>query len=82
MNIGQQILESLERKSAQDDFPDFLYEPVAQVARRADEFADRQEILETLLMQVEEFDFYAESGCCKTAFDAEDIKVSLRRLQS
>ena len=36
---------------------------------------------EILVAQVREYDIYAETGCCKWAYDHEDIKRTLRWLE-
>ncbi|ADU65684.1 hypothetical protein LGV61_04155 [Desulfurispirillum indicum] len=80
MSVFEDLRAALQRRSDAGEFPDFLYGPVKSIAESPDTYGDREEIVETLLMQVDEYETYAESGCCKTAFDSEDIKVTLKRL--
>ncbi|MBB5021417.1 GSU3529 family protein [Desulfurispira natronophila] len=80
MSVFEELEQTLQYKWEHEDFPDFLVEAVRSVACNPEVYGDREEIVETLLMQVEEYETYAESGCCKTAFDSEDIKVTLQRL--
>ena len=62
------------------DLPKWLADPVLDVARNPERYAGKEYLIEILTAQVREYDIYAESGCCKWAYDHEDIKRTLRWL--
>lgn len=80
MDIFDELEEATNYQLAHGDLPVWLAEPVLEVARNRDKYCDKEYLIELLLMQVREYDTYAEAGCCKWAFDWEDIKRSLKKL--
>ena len=80
MDIFDELEEATNYQLAHGDLPVWLAEPVLEVARSRDKYRDKEYLIELLLMQVREYDTYAEAGCCKWAFDWEDIKRSLKKL--
>ena len=54
---------------------------VLAVARSPELFQEKENLVEILLAQVREYDVYAEAGCCKWAYDHEDIARTLRWLE-
>jgi len=78
------VFERLERaalmENREGEIPDYIVPHLLEVAQHPERFSEQEWAVEILLMQVEDFDTYAESGCCKTAFSIEDIYMSLRRL--
>ncbi len=63
------------------ELPKWLADPVLAVARNPSRYEGKEYVVEILLDQVREFDVYAEAGCCKWAYDHEDIARSLRWLE-
>lgn len=63
------------------DLPKWLAEPVLKVARSPENHQGKEYLVEILVAQVREYDIYAETGCCKWAYDHEDIKRTLRWLE-
>lgn len=63
------------------DLPKWLADPVLMVARSPEAYGGKEYLVEILLAQVREYDIYAETGCCKWAYDQEDIKRTLRWLE-
>jgi hypothetical protein len=63
------------------ELPKWLADPVLNVARNPVRYEGKEYLVEILLDQVREFDVYAEAGCCKWAYDHEDIARSLRWLE-
>ena len=80
MNVFDQLAEAALRENRDGEIPDFIVPYLLEVAQHPEDYTDQEWAIEILLMQVEDFDTYAESGCCKTAFSIEDIYMSLRRL--
>lgn len=63
------------------DLPKWLADPVLMVARNPEAYQGKEYLIEILVAQVREYDVYAEAGCCKWAYDHEDIKRTLRWLE-
>ncbi|WP_305042906.1 GSU3529 family protein [Geoalkalibacter sp.] len=63
------------------ELPKWLADPVLQVARNPARYAGQEYLIEILLDQIRDFDVYAEAGCCKWAYDHEDIARTLRWLE-
>ncbi len=80
MNVFDQLAEAALRENRDGEIPDFIVPHLLEVAQHPECYTDQEWVVEILLMQVEDYDTYAESGCCKTAFSIEDIYTSLQRL--
>jgi len=52
--------------------------PAFAVARSPELFQGKECMVEILLAQILEYDMYAEAGCCKWAYDHEEIARTLR----
>lgn len=63
------------------DLPKWLADPVLSVARNREAYAGKEYLVEILVAQVREYDVYADTGCCKWAFDHEDVQRTLRWLK-
>lgn len=63
------------------ELPKWLADPVLEVARNPSKYGEKEYLVEILLEQVLDFDVYAEAGCCKWAYDHEDIARTLRWLE-
>ena len=80
MNVFERLEKAALRENSEGEIPDYIVPHLLEVAQNPERFDEQEWAVEILLMQVEDFDTYAESGCCKTAFSIEDIYMSLRRL--
>lgn len=74
-------LEEAAVEQYENDLPKWLFDPVLAVARNPEAYQGKEYLVEILLAQVREYDVYAEAGCCKWAYDHEDIKRTLRWLE-
>ena len=79
MNVFERLEQAALRENRHGEIPDYIVPHLLEVAQNRERFQGQEWAVEILLMQVEDFDTYAESGCCKTAFAIEDIYMSLRR---
>jgi len=79
------VFDELEKATTQQyhhgDLPKWLADPVLSVARSPQQYQEKEYLVEILLAQVLEYDVYAEAGCCKWAYDHEDIARTLRWLE-
>jgi len=80
MSVFERLEKATLWENRQGEIPDYIVPHLLEVAKNPERYEGQEWAVEILLMQVEDFDTYAESGCCKTAFSIEDIYMSLRRL--
>ncbi|KIH77233.1 hypothetical protein SAMN05660860_02189 [Geoalkalibacter ferrihydriticus] len=80
-----QLFRDLEEATNQQyrhgELPKWLADPVLAVAGNPETYQEKEYLVEILLAQVREYDVYAEAGCCKWAYDHEDIARTLRWLE-
>lgn len=81
MDLFKELEEATNLQYLQGDLPKWLADPVLAVARAPERFQGKEYLVEILLAQVREYDVYAEAGCCKWAYDHEDIARTLRWLE-
>lgn len=80
-DIFKELEEVTVEQYDHHDLPKWLAEPVLMVARSPEHYQGKEYLIEILVAQVREYDIYAETGCCKWAYDHEDIKRTLRWLE-
>ncbi len=81
MDMFNKLEEVTNQQFFHGDLPKWLAEPVLAVARSPQNFRGKEYLVEMLLAQVQEYDVYGEAGCCKWAYDHEDIARTLRWLE-
>lgn len=81
MSVFDELEEATNQQYLHGDLPKWLADPLIAVARSPELFQGREYLVEMLLAQVREYDVYAEAGCCKWAYDHEDIARTLRWLE-
>lgn len=80
MTVFEELEQATLAQSEQGELPHWLADPALAVARSPERYAGKEYLVEILVAQVREYDPYAETGCCKWAYDHEDIKRTLRWL--
>lgn len=80
MTIFEQLAATVRRQETESELPVWLVPPLLAVAENPERYAGKEYLVEMLLAQVNEYDPYAEAGCCKWAYDEEDLKRTLRWL--
>ena len=81
MDVFLELAEETRRQYEEGDLPKWLADPLLAVSAAPERYAGKEYLVELLVAQVREYDVYAEAGCCKWAFDHEDIKRTLRWLK-
>jgi hypothetical protein len=81
MDLFAELEEATRLQYEDGDLPLWLAEPIFAVARNPERYRHKEYLVDMLLMQVSEYDVYAEAGCCKWASDGEDLKRTLKRLE-
>jgi len=74
------MFEELKLQIEQDDFPEWLKDDILAVAEHPERYADRQQLVSTLLDQVRDYDPYAGASCFSESFGVEDIQKTLKKL--
>lgn len=80
MTVFQELEEATLAQYEQGELPKWLADPVLSVARAPERYPGKEYLIEILTAQIREYDVYAEAGCCKWAYDHEDIQRTLRWL--
>ena len=81
MDLFKELEDATNQQYFEGDLPKWLAEPVLAIARSPEQYNGKEYLVEILLAQVREYDVYAETGCCKWAYDHEDIARTLRWLK-
>ncbi|NJC87619.1 MAG: hypothetical protein FIB02_03665 [Desulfuromonas sp.] len=81
MDVFDELEKITNQQYLHGDLPKWLADPVLAVARSPELFQGKEYLVEVLLAQVQEYDVYGETGCCKWAYDHEDITRTLRWLE-
>lgn len=81
MDVFKRLEETVNKQFDHGDLPKWLADPALEVARSPQLYQDNEYLVELLLQQVEEYDVYAEAGCCKWAYDHEDVARTLKWLK-
>jgi hypothetical protein len=81
MDIFDELHQAVQEQYEQGDLPTWLADPVLAVVANRQRYQGKEYLIELLTAQLREYDVYAEAGCCKWAYDHEDIKRTLGWLQ-
>jgi hypothetical protein len=80
MDLFKELEAATLEQYEHHELPKWLADPVLAVARTPRNYRDKEHLVEILLAQVREYDVYGETGCCKWAYDHEDLSRTLRWL--
>jgi hypothetical protein len=80
-NLFLELEEVTQQQFVHGELPEWLAQPIFRLIQTPANCAGKEYLLELLIMQVKEYDVYAEAGCCKWAYDHEDIARTLRWLE-
>lgn len=72
-DIFRELEEVTVEQYEHQDLPKWLADPVLLVARSPELYQGKEYLVEILVVQVREYDVYAEAGCCKWAYDHECV---------
>ena len=81
MNLFEKLAEAVRRQNTEGELPDFITPLLLRVAENPAEFADREELVATLLKYVEEYETWSEMCCEKVGYSLEDIHRTLDRMR-
>jgi hypothetical protein len=81
MDIFAKLAASTLKENSEGELPDFIVPLLMKVAENPADFADREALVEELVMRVEEYETWSEMCCEKQGFSLEDIHRTLDRLK-
>ncbi|MDH3870435.1 MAG: hypothetical protein OET08_13775 [Desulfuromonadales bacterium] len=81
MDIFAKLAASTLKENSEGDLPDFIVPLLMKVAENPADFADREALVEELVMRVEQYETWSEMCCEKQGFSLEDIHRTLDRLK-
>jgi hypothetical protein len=81
MSVFEQLAQAVRRQNEEGELPDFIAPLLLKVAESPDEFADRAELVATLVKYVEEYQTWSEMCCEKVGYSLEDIHRTLDRMK-
>ncbi|TLM65563.1 MAG: hypothetical protein FDZ69_09370 [Deltaproteobacteria bacterium] len=81
MDVFAQLAEAVRRQNREGELPDFIVPLLLRVADHPAEFADREELVATLVKYVEEYQTWSEMCCEKVGYSLEDIHRTLDRMK-
>lgn len=80
MDLFARLAEATRRQNLEGELPDFVVPLLLSVALHPHRFAERQDLVELLLQEVEDYETYSNVCCEKIGFSLEDIHRTLDRL--
>ncbi|CAH2032561.1 GSU3529 family protein [Trichlorobacter ammonificans] len=80
MDRYDELKQAVTEQYEEGELPKWLADPVFEVVANRERYQGKEYLIELLTAQLREYDVYAEAGCCKWAYDHEDIKRTLRWL--
>lgn len=81
MDVFAQLAETVRRQNSEGELPDFIVPLLMRIAQNPTEFADRQELVATLVKYVNEYETWSEMCCEKVGYSLEDINRTLDRMK-
>lgn len=80
MDLFERLAEATRRQNLEGELPDFVVPLLLRVAQHPHRFAARQDLVELLLQEVEDYETYSNVCCEKIGFSLEDIHRTLDQL--
>ena len=80
MDIFAQIETAVHNEYHNGELPVNLLKPLQQVTDNPQQFAEKHDVLSSLLHQLHAFEPYCDCGCFAEGFNAKDISKTLQKL--
>lgn len=81
MNLFESLADAARKQSEEGDFPCWLLADILEIAGAAERYADKTELIEALLSQVQEYDSHAGTGCFGASVGPGTIEATLRKVR-
>jgi hypothetical protein len=80
MDLFEKLRAVALQQSMGGEFPDWLLEDILKIADTPDSHADKGHLIETLIMQIGDFDPYAGTGCFDNSVGPDAIRTTIRQI--
>jgi len=80
MDLFEKLRAVALQQSMGGEFPDWLLEDILKIADTPDSHADKVQLIETLIMQIGDFDPYAGTGCFDSSVGPDAIRSTIRQV--
>ena len=81
MDVFTRLAGAVRRENRDGELPDFVVPLLMKVADNPREYAGREDLVETLVRYVEEYETWSEMCCEKVGYSLEDIHRTLDKLK-
>jgi hypothetical protein len=81
MELFARLAEAVEKEHREGELPDFMVPTLLRVAEHPEEFAGQENLVETLLQQVSEYQTYSFTCCEKLGYGVEDLLRTIALLE-
>ncbi len=81
MDVFERLARVTRKQNEEGELPDFVVPLLMRVAENPGDFAGREDLVETLVERVTEFEIYSNVCCEKIGFSLEDINSTLDLLR-
>lgn len=82
MDLFEKLRAVALQQSMGGEFPDALLEEILKIADAPASHADKVELIETLIMQIGDFDPYAGTGCFGNSVGPDAIRSTIRQVEA
>ncbi|HBA88416.1 MAG TPA: hypothetical protein DCZ75_10650 [Geobacter sp.] len=79
-DIFIKLAQAAREQSEEGDFPCWLLADILEIAGASERYADKTELIELLLSQVQEYDSHAGAGCFGASVGPGTIEATLRKI--
>lgn len=81
MDLFERLANAVREQNREGELPDFIVPLLMKIAENPVEFADRRELVATLLKYVEDYQTWSEMCCEKVGYSLEDIHRTLDKMK-
>lgn len=81
MDIFTRLAAATRRQNSEGELPDFIVPLLLKIAENPADFAGKEDLVELLLQEVEEYETFSNVCCEKIGFSLEDIHRTLDKLR-
>ena len=74
------VVDAAKGQNEEGDFPSWLLTDILALARAPERYAGKEDLVELLIRQVQDYDCYAGAGCFNASVSADTIKATLREI--
>ena len=80
MNLFEELGFMALKQYESSEFPTWLMADVIVIASNPEQYANKSDLVNTLITQIKNYDPYAGAGCFDTSVGAETIGATIRKI--